>query len=216
MRAPQGLTVTVVFVALAGACSSAEVREKRLPGGGSVAERQKTGCAIYVSLLTDCGLLTGSRLRGCEEDDAALPCINNCAANAGCDELHAALCAGEFNAFASCFEACDRARPAPEFVCADGTHIPASWRCDGGADCSHGEDEACPSGSFVCDNGLALPAGWQCDSVSDCPGGEDERDCGPRILCKDGKSLPESRSCDGVADCDGGEDERDCTWLNCQ
>ena len=175
-------------------------------------------CRGFVGALTDCGLLTGTRLAGCEDDDPSLPCMMDCIGAASCEELEARYCYLEFNRLADCLEGCQAALPSPEFVCDDRSRIPASFQCDGSEDCLQGEDEDCPEGRFLCDSGLSIPAGWQCDGVDDCPNAEDELACsGDRaLICVDGTRLSASRECDGTEDCPAGEDELDCAKLTCE
>jgi hypothetical protein len=213
-------TFVVLGVALGAlavlACAREHHGQKSEQPAGAGGEGPTT-CASFVGQLTDCGVLTGTRFKGCEDDHPLLPCMAACVTDYGCDQVAGMYCYGSFNDYASCLEACRMALPPPEFVCGDGSRILASWRCDGSVDCPGGEDEACPDGKFTCGNGLEIPAGWVCDGVQDCQGGnEDERDCGPMISCDDGTSLPASLDCDGTPDCPGGEDERDCAKLMCE
>jgi hypothetical protein len=215
---------------LVGTCfgCSDDDHDKRLQGssgtgesagsGGSGPDDQEATCESLVNALTDCDLLTGTRLAGCEDDEPSLPCMMVCIGEASCEELEARYCYLEFNRLAECLEDCQAALPSPEFVCDDRSRIPASFQCDGAEDCSKGEDEDCPEGRFSCDGGLSIPAAWQCDGVEDCPNGEDELACsGDRgVICDDGSRLPASRECDGKDDCPEGEDEVDCARLICE
>jgi hypothetical protein len=207
------LSAAAIWAALLVACSSDRGDESRSRNDAG----NDVTCASFVGMLVDCGVITGTRLAGCEDDNPLLPCVAGCVESASCEEIEAAYCNLEPNAFAECATACETSQPTPEFVCNNGAPIQASWRCDGVSDCPNGEDEACPGGMLVCEDGLRIPAGWQCDGVSDCAGGEDELDCGssPSITCRDGTTIPASRQCDGVADCADEEDELDCTRLAC-
>lgn len=184
----------------------------------SSAPDDKVTCASYVQMLTDCGVIKGTRLAGCADDDPSLPCPAACVAKAECDEIAATYCGGADNDFAECLASCEASLPAREFACSDGKTISMRWRCDGVPDCANGEDEICPKGTFTCQSGLTIPAAWQCDTVNDCPAGDDERRCGQvgkDFSCADGSSIPASQECDGANDCPAGEDELDCTKLTC-
>lgn len=175
-------------------------------------------CATVVEKLVGCELITGKHLKECGDGDRLARCVAACVDHADCDQLRAGYCDDASNDFSSCIEEC-REAPPPDFVCGDGSTIPASWRCSGEDDCPGGEDEeTCPKGSFVCEDGLSIPAGWKCDTVDDCPRREDERDCpgSLRFACEDGSRLPARFRCDGSADCAGGEDELDCAVLMCE
>ena len=214
MRTSHAWTILGIGAALVVACSSDE------PSGnedGDDGEDVEATCEGFVSAMVDCGVLTGSRLAGCDDEHPMLPCLMNCVGRATCEEIEAAYCYLDVNVFSNCVTACEEAEPGPVFVCSNGVPIEARWRCDGVADCPRGEDEDCPTGYFTCDDGLEIPAGWRCDGVPDCLGGEDELDCGdvPRVRCDDGTTVPASRECDGFDDCANGEDELDCTKLSC-
>ncbi|HTQ03496.1 MAG TPA: LDL receptor domain-containing protein [Polyangiaceae bacterium] len=214
----QLISRSVVALALVCGCSSGPAKTASGAPAPDVAPTNDTTptCARYLKLLTDCGVVTGTRLAGCADSNPILPCATACIESAGCDAIEADYCDGSYDDFAECLDACQQSLPPPTFVCADGTVLPASYRCDGSRDCPDGSDEQCPPGKFTCDDGLQIPAGWQCDGVDDCSNGEDERDCGlPNFTCNDGTILPPSRECDGTADCAGGEDELDCTKLTC-
>jgi hypothetical protein len=201
--------------ALVVACSNDEPNDRNGASDDPDGNGKPT-CQSFVSLLVDCGVITGTRLAGCDDGQPLLPCVTACVESASCEEIEAAYCYLDVNTFADCVMACDAAEPGPEFLCNNGVPIQASWRCDGVSDCPNGEDEACPDGEFVCDSDLRIPAGWQCDGVDDCPAGEDELDCSGRtITCGDGSSVPASRECDGASDCPDGEDELDCARLTC-
>ena len=172
-------------------------------------------CARFVKALTECAVLTGTRFKGCADDDPQLACALSCVERATCAQIAGAYCDNVLNSYAGCLNECDMAAPPPQFVCADGETVAASWRCDGTPDCPDGSDEDCPSGTFSCRDGLTLPAGWQCDGNVDCAGGDDEGDCGPQVPCDDGTTISASRECDGTDDCAQGEDELDCTHLAC-
>lgn len=174
-------------------------------------------CAGVVEKLTACEVISGKHLKECGEGDRLARCVSSCVEEADCDEMKASYCQDELNDFATCLEQCHEA-PPPDFVCADGSTIPASWRCSGAKDCPGGEDEDCPEGSFVCEDGLTVPVPWKCDTVDDCQHGEDERDCpgSVRFICEDGTQLPARFRCDGSSDCAEGEDELDCAVLLCE
>jgi hypothetical protein len=214
MRANLLSTTASICAVLLVACSNDRADEGRPGNGGDDGE---STCASFVKLLVDCGVITGTRLGGCEDDHPLLSCVIDCVENASCEDIEAAYCNLEPNTFVECVTGCESAQPIPEFVCDNGAPIQASWRCDGVSDCPNGEDEACPDGMFTCDSGLSIPAGWQCDGVSDCEAGEDELDCvpGSSVACRDGTSIPASRQCNGVPDCANDEDELDCTKLSC-
>ncbi len=215
MRTRLAWTISGIGAALVVACSAGAPGDPEASSDGGVDNGEIT-CARFVRMLTDCGVVTGTRFAGCEDDDAILPCATDCVAKASCAEIEAMYCAASFNDFAQCLDDCQAALPPPEFVCGDGSRIPASFQCDGFADCPGGEDEDCPEGTFTCDSGLNIPAGWQCDGVLDCADGEDELDCtGAMVDCGNAMSVPASRACDGTRDCPGGEDELDCTKLTC-
>jgi integrin beta 2 len=141
-----------------------------------------------------------------------------CVTNAECSEIEAMYCRASCNDYAVCLEECHARLPLPEFVCSDGSRIPASYTCDLVEDCPEGEDEDCPEGMFVCESGLSIEAGWECDGVEDCPEGDDERDCArsPMVSCGDGSTIVASRECDGNVDCATGVDEQDCAKLICE
>jgi hypothetical protein len=195
------------------ACSSDETS----PPDDTGSDGEPT-CEKLVSMLTGCRVITGTHLAGCDDERPLLPCLMECVVSSSCEEIEAAYCYLDANAFAECVTACVEAEPEPSFVCGNGAPIEASWKCDGVSDCPNGEDEDCLTGSFTCDSGLSIPAGWQCDGVDDCPDGDDELDCGggPGFACGDGVTVSASRRCNGVDDCENGADEIDCTRLTCE
>jgi hypothetical protein len=188
---------------------------KKKPPGYEPDAGMSVTCASFVNALTECEVLTGTRFTGCTDDDPELACLADCVANATCAQVSAVYCEHEGNVYSACLSDCRMAAPSPQFVCGDGSTVPAPWRCDGNPDCPDGADEDCPSGTFSCTDGLRIPAGWECDGNLDCGSGEDEADCGPLIPCDDGTTVRTSRECDGTADCPDGEDELDCTTLTC-
>jgi hypothetical protein len=183
--------------------------------GGEAGAAHEATCASFVRMLTDCGLLTGTRLAGCDDDNPLLACAADCVRTASCDAVQAMYCGGSYNDFALCLDECRATLPLPEFPCGDGTRVPARWTCDGATDCENGADEDCPEGMFACESGLEIPLGWQCDGVSDCSSGEDELDCGPPFSCASGAAVARSRECDGTPDCTDADDELDCATLTC-
>ena len=88
-------------------------------------------CAGYVKALTDCHVITGTRLADCDDGKPTLQCAFACVKNASCAEITADYCDGSYKDYASCLDACTTAVPPATFVCNDGTQIMASWRCDG-------------------------------------------------------------------------------------
>jgi hypothetical protein len=221
---------SVCLAALVNCADSDEPAEPRestaagTGGSGSAGGASGSGgtgeaaCESLVGKLTDCGVLSGTRLAGCTNDQPVLPCAMACVANAECSEIEAMYCHASYNDYALCLEACHEGLPLPEFVCSDGSRIPASYTCDLVEDCPEGEDEDCPEGMFLCESGLSIEAGWECDGVEDCPDGDDERDCrdSPMVSCGDGSTIVASRECDGSVDCATGVDEQDCAKLECE
>jgi hypothetical protein len=217
MEVKRAWTVRLVSIALA--VYAAGCSEDKKPDGAAETPEATVEkvCAAVVDKLTECGVISGLHLKECGEGDTLARCVAACVDDADCDEMKASYCDDALNDFSDCLSACHEA-PPPDFVCADGSTIPASWRCSGAEDCPGGEDEDCPKGSFVCEDGLSIPAGWKCDKVDDCSHGEDEGDCpgSVRITCDDGSRLPARFRCDGSQDCADGEDELDCAVLMCE
>lgn len=164
MRTTLAWMLTGLSVVLAGGCSSDPVDR-----GATDVDREPTdtddsldgevSCDTFVKRLVDCGVLIGTKLRGCEDDKPVLPCVTECAKQANCDDIAVAYCEGRFNGYAGCLATCRLAAAPPEFVCNDGTRIRASWQCDNAPDCPDGEDEDCPDLRFPCNDGRVLPRG---------------------------------------------------------
>jgi hypothetical protein len=218
MPARRAWTSLGIVLALLG-CSKRDhhAASGSMSSAGAAGASSESTCADVVEKLSACGLAKGRQLKDCADGDRLHACLAGCVEQANCQEIEGGFCRDDTNDFSNCLKACHDA-PPPEFVCSDGSSIPADWRCDGGPDCPAGEDENCPSGSFVCQDGLRLPAGWRCDTVADCAQGEDELDCpgSPTLTCPDGTEFAARRLCDGTPDCAGGEDELDCVVLTCE
>ena len=125
-----------------------------------------------------CGLTSIPDFETC--DDVALSegqrCRIKCRLNASCGEL----ANSDFRVETlDCENDCGF--DASQFVCDDGTRVPADWRCDGRLDCPDDSDEAgcADSGgsTFVCDDGTSIPTTWRCDGRPDCPDDSDEAGC---------------------------------------
>jgi hypothetical protein len=176
MRANLLSTTASICAVLLVACSNDRADEGRPGNGGDDGE---STCASFVKLLVDCGVITGTRLGGCEDDHPLLSCVIDCVENASCEDIEAAYCNLEPNTFVECVTGCESAQPIPEFVCDNGAPIQASWQCDGVSDCEAGEDEldCVPGSSVACRDGTSIPASRQCNGVPDCANDEDELDC---------------------------------------
>jgi hypothetical protein len=182
-------------------------------------EAEHATCQTFADKLASCGLVTGSYLGGCTDDNPSVSCVAACFKNASCDQLEAAYCADFVNSFAGCLNECHQANQAPPFECDDGSRLPSGWRCDGAPDCLNGEDELdCPKEMFTCADGSTIPLGWQCDFDADCPRGDDELDCpgSGDFTCNDGTRIPLLKKCDAIIDCEGADDEVDCAMLTCE
>lgn len=179
MRRTVAVAISGICIGLAVGCASEPLEEGEASSGGVIEQPKKASCATFVEKLTECGLLLGGQLRGCEDDDPVLPCSLTCLARASCTQMEAWYCSDTINLFAGCLGECQIAAPQPEFDCTDGLKVPAIWQCDGEADCPGGQDElGCGAEAFVdCGDGSSVPVSWRCDGGSDCPGGQDELDC---------------------------------------
>ena len=144
-------------------------------------------CDSLINKYRSCGLLSDG-VADCEEpDDAEGRCIVSCLQGSTCAQLEGVLC--NSTNLGNAYEGIMACEP-PDFVCANGREVLASWICDGDNDCGDFSDEQnCPfDEDFQCQNGGSVPARWICDGDNDCGDFSDEADCPEeaQLICPNG------------------------------